>query len=427
MNHLLLRIGVIAATVVVVFFPTTTYAAERVACSPRDKNQECQGYYISNNIPYYDPESPIAECGTGSPYSSGGSGEVSADQQGRAEAILRFFTSKGMTLAQASGFVGNMMAESSLNPAIIQGGAIAPSDYQPVDGVGFGLVQWTFTSRQKPLVDLAKRTNRSIIDMNLQLDYVWQELTGPYKSTIQKLAAVPNLTPTQAAVIVHDNYEISADTAAQVRSGRGGNAEKFYQQFKDTIQDGSGIEGATSNSSTPAAIQTNCSEIVASDSCSATAPIYGAGGNGHQLTIDEMTKIYGPPNTASNMVSMPFLNGTISQANGINKAIAGCLKAVNDELKANNVNYNIKQIACYRQESMSIIKYHGFGAACDINADDNPCVECGYNPKGLPAGTYDIPKAVIDAFKHHGWSWGGDWGSVKDYMHFEFNGMPIGG
>ena len=78
------------------------------------------------------------------------------------EKILRFYVGKGLSLAQAAGIAGNFKAESGFNPAVIQGGAIAPDDYTPVNGVGFGLAQWTFTSRQQPLVELAKSTNRKI-------------------------------------------------------------------------------------------------------------------------------------------------------------------------------------------------------------------------------------------------------------------------
>lgn len=52
---------------------------------------------------------------------------------------------------------------------------------------------------------------------------------------------------------------------------------------------------------------------------------------------------------------------------------------------------------------------HAFGAAIDINAEEN-----GFNMAG------NIPRPVIAAFKSEGARWGGDYSQRKDPMHFEF-------
>ena len=131
-----------------------------------------------NDIQFFSPDA----CRVG-----GGEGTETLVGNDNLEKILRFFVGKGLTLVQASGIAGNFKRESGFNPAIIQGGAIADANYSPVNGVGFGLAQWTFTSRQKPLVDLARSTNRPIIDLQLQLDYTWQELSGPYARSLENL------------------------------------------------------------------------------------------------------------------------------------------------------------------------------------------------------------------------------------------------
>lgn len=194
-------------------------------------------FYSGNNITHYDPDG----CGPGA---TGGDDSGGAGSAGNnLEAILKYFTGKGLTLAQAAGIAGNMQQESGLDPAIIQGGRRAGPNYRPVNGVGFGLVQWTFTSRQQPLVKLAEESNRKITDINLQLDNVWRELSGPYKHTLEALSKTND--PVQAAVIVHGppypGYEASADSADFVRRVRGGNATKFYNQFKGKIADGAGV------------------------------------------------------------------------------------------------------------------------------------------------------------------------------------------
>ena len=395
---------------------------------------------MSNDITFYDPTSTACST-TSSPLSTG---LLTTDLKTRERTILQFFTGKGLTLAQASGFVGNMMQESTLHSDIIQGGATAPANYTPVNGVGFGLVQWTYTSRQAPLVQLAQSSNRPITDMGLQLDYVWQELTGPYKSTLQTLIAYPNVTPVNAAIIVHGNtpltssdprfaiapslgYEASGDTAQVVIDVRGGAAQTAYDTFKGTIADGTGVQGALSSSVTPLSTGNTCSgssSAVASTTCSVTAPVQGSSksANANELTQAQLTAIYGDPTQSvmqPKMVSVDFLGHSVM----VNPKVAGCLTAVANEIKANNIQYTVKSIGGYRYDAatgvghVGLSSYHDYGAAVDINAADN-----AYN-----GTTHTMPQSYVDAFYHHGWTWGGDWTKNKDWMHFEFNGIGPGG
>ncbi len=68
----------------------------------------------------------------------------------------------------------------------------------------------------------------------------------------------------------------------------------------------------------------------------------------------------------------------------------------------------------------SKMSMHAYGMAIDINPWENP--NCPKDPKCNGGMTYDynIPDCVIDAFKKNNFKWGGDFNSVKDYMHFEW-------
>jgi hypothetical protein len=197
-------------------------------------------FYSGNDILFYDPRAAACSSVTPTPINT------SSDNE---EGILRFFTGKGLTLAAAAGFVGNMKQESSLNPRIEQGGKIiSDPNYTPRNGVGFGLVQWTFTARQAPLVAHVKSINKSIFDLDAQLSFVWKELNGGYKdSTLKRITGIQD--PINAAVIIHNNYEISADSPAQVLAVRGGTAKSVYDKWKGKIQDGTGVEGIDSTAS----------------------------------------------------------------------------------------------------------------------------------------------------------------------------------
>lgn len=76
---------------------------------------------------------------------------------------------------------------------------------------------------------------------------------------------------------------------------------------------------------------------------------------------------------------------------------------------------------------------HSYGICIDLNPRYNPCVrfnEDGTVKSVFPVnGTeyadrsietpYKINSEVVDIFKRHGFSWGGEWKDKKDYHHFE--------
>ncbi len=65
----------------------------------------------------------------------------------------------------------------------------------------------------------------------------------------------------------------------------------------------------------------------------------------------------------------------------------------------------------------SYMSVHAFGGAIDINPSTNPNCKLGTSC----IGKYDMPAAVVSIFGKHGFGWGGNWKSVKDYMHFSTN------
>jgi hypothetical protein len=90
-------------------------------------------------------------------------------------------------------------------------------------------------------------------------------------------------------------------------------------------------------------------------------------------------------------------------------------------MKSNNTSsFNYRFISGTRIHSM-----HAQGLAIDINPFQNPYIK---NHIILPEGAvYDTTKKgtltanspLVKEFKKRGWTWGGDWKSIKDYQHFE--------
>jgi hypothetical protein len=74
---------------------------------------------------------------------------------------------------------------------------------------------------------------------------------------------------------------------------------------------------------------------------------------------------------------------------------------------------------------------HALGLAIDINPVQNPYIANGkVHPQAalpyvdralLRPGMLFAGDAVVSAFQHAGWSWGGSWDEPKDYHHFELS------
>lgn len=92
-------------------------------------------------------------------------------------------------------------------------------------------------------------------------------------------------------------------------------------------------------------------------------------------------------------------------------------KSMNDN---NTSSFNYRFISGSR-----ILSMHANGLAIDINPKQNPYVK---NGTSIPAGseykfnsmgTIEPDSKIVKAFKEKGWTWGGDWKSLKDYQHFQ--------
>lgn len=249
-------------------------------------------FFSSNGIDFYDPTDICTDEEV--------IGAVQLAGDTNTERILNFFmTQMGLNLAQASAFVGNMTQESGLNPAIEQGGRIVDDSYVPVHGTGFGLVQWTWNERQKPLQDHIKQLGVGITDLGGQLSFVKKELEAGFGGTLRALRQTND--PVTAAVIVHGKargdssdpryqqaltllagargYEASDDTADDVLKKRGQVAQAAYDKYKDAPAL-AGSTAVSTSSQTGDATTTAAGDItppVKADSCDTTGKAFGGG------------------------------------------------------------------------------------------------------------------------------------------------------
>lgn len=102
----------------------------------------------------------------------GGGGNFPSSSLEKAQVYKNYLIENhGLSNEQASGFLGNLYAESSLNPSIIN----------PTSGA-FGLAQW-LGSRKKSLLKFAKDNGKDVNDPFLQLDFAVRELNTAHKNS----------------------------------------------------------------------------------------------------------------------------------------------------------------------------------------------------------------------------------------------------
>jgi hypothetical protein len=142
--------------------------------------------------------------------------------------IMDYFVEKGLTPAQAAGIVGNMQRESGLDPNAVEGGGSGP---------GFGLVQWSF-GRRDNLENFAAQQGKPPGDLKTQLDFLWGELNGPEKATLDDFKAHPDMSATQAAEAFCNDFERPGVVAM-------GDRTSAAQQFAQMYEQNNGKDAAT--------------------------------------------------------------------------------------------------------------------------------------------------------------------------------------
>lgn len=143
-----------------------------------------------------------------------------------------------------SGVIGNLYAESGLNPRNLQNTfekrfgfsddeyteAVDSGRYNSFvfDGAGYGLAQWTYWSRKTRLLSMAREQGRSIGDLDLQLDVLWAELQA---STAVLSALQSAQSVREASDVVLVKFERPADQSEAVKVKRAAYSQQYYDQF----------------------------------------------------------------------------------------------------------------------------------------------------------------------------------------------------
>ena len=178
------------------------------------------------------------------------------------EKIWNYLKSKGLNDYGVAGLMGNLFAESALNPRNLQNTyekklgftddsyttAVDNGTYSNFikDSAGYGLAQWTFWSRKQLLLNYAKSVSKSIGDLEMQLDFLYKELSENYKSVLSTLKTATSVFSASNSVLL--NFERPADQSSSVQNKRAEYGKKYYDKYKNDNHKEEVIMGYTNSS-----------------------------------------------------------------------------------------------------------------------------------------------------------------------------------
>lgn len=173
------------------------------------------------------------------------------------EKIWNYLTTKGgMTKEGAAGLMGNLEAESGMEPgnaenlllqrlgnkytdetytAAVDSGEIDKATFlHPLGGntqYGYGIAQWTSPNRKAGLYDLVKSRNVSISDLGTQLDWLMQEMNGSYGGVYSLLKSTKSVPDAAKKVLL--DFEVPANASSHIPK-RTANAQKWFNTYAGT-------------------------------------------------------------------------------------------------------------------------------------------------------------------------------------------------
>lgn len=168
-----------------------------------------------------------------------------------AKTIWDFLTGKGLNAFAVAGIMGNLKAESALNPKNLQQtyekklgytdasytGAVDSGTYGNFvkDSAGYGLAQWTYWSRKQALLEYAQSVKKSIGDLGMQLEFLWKELQS-YKAVMTVLKSATSVK--EASDIILTGYEKPANQGDSVKATRANYGQAYYDKYAKKTSSG---------------------------------------------------------------------------------------------------------------------------------------------------------------------------------------------
>lgn len=162
-----------------------------------------------------------------------------------AEKIWNFFLDEGFSIYGIAALMGNLSAESGLDPKNLQNSCEKRLNYTDTeyttavdngtyknfayDGAGYGLPQFTFPSRKEAFYKYAKDVGKSIGDLETQLLFMVEEMKKDFKSVYSALKTASDVKTTSDLVL--KKYEAPKDQSDAVKRKRAEYGQEYFNRF----------------------------------------------------------------------------------------------------------------------------------------------------------------------------------------------------
>ena len=162
-----------------------------------------------------------------------------------AEKIWNFFLDERFSIYGIAALMGNLFAESGLDPKNLQNSCEKRLNYTDAeytaavdngtyknfayDGAGYGLPQFTFPSRKEAFYKYAKDVGKSIGDLETQLLFMVKEMKKDFKSVYSALKTASDVKT--ASDLVLKKYEAPKDRSDAVKRKRAEYGQEYFNRF----------------------------------------------------------------------------------------------------------------------------------------------------------------------------------------------------
>ena len=162
-----------------------------------------------------------------------------------AEKIWNFFLDERFSIYGIAALMGNLFAESGLDPKNLQNSCEKRLNYTDAeytaavdngtyknftyDGAGYGLPQFTFPSRKEAFYKYAKAAGKSIGDLETQLLFMVEEMKKDFKSVYSALKTASDVKT--ASDLVLKKYEAPKDQSDAVKRKRAEYGQEYFNRF----------------------------------------------------------------------------------------------------------------------------------------------------------------------------------------------------
>ena len=162
-----------------------------------------------------------------------------------AEKIWNFFLDERFSIYGIAALMGNLFAESGLDPKNLQNSCEKRLNYTDAeyttavdngtyknfayDGAGYGLPQFTFPSRKEAFYKYAKDVGKSIGDLETQLLFMVKEMKKDFKSVYSALKTASDVKT--ASDLVLKKYEAPKDQSDAVKRKRAEYGQEYFNRL----------------------------------------------------------------------------------------------------------------------------------------------------------------------------------------------------